>query len=496
VRRLGVLLLCALALPAASARAWTWPVDGQVVRGYSFDHDHPYAGAQHRGIDIGAAAGAPVLAPADGVVAFAGTVPGGGKTVSIETPFGTTVTLLHLGSIHVTRAAPVGEASIVGTVGPSGEPEVAEPYVHLGIRTTAEEEGYLDPLAFLPARPAAEPPAAVAPEPVPAAEPHEGEAPAPAAAPAQPPAPAAASEQPPTATAEPATGAPDVPAPSAEPAVVVAEPVSSAEQPSAEVDEAAPAPHAEAATVSATAPAETSPEEAASRAEAPAADTTTPARTRAGGTGTASAHGRIASAHGEVPVVRLTLALAAAVRHAAPVDGRATSPAPEPASVLRSGLTQGDGADAVDHVAARATGHPSARSRPSTATPASVRGDERLRLGVAAYLLPALATVVLGAIAGVLLRRRDATEAVRMMSASEPEPTVARFETEERTRRAGVAVRERPQTPRSRGGVRRAGGHLRPVPPPEEEPRADGEWHGRARDARDGDGGQGRRLAA
>src|SRR3954471_5811315 len=152
VRRLAVLLMCACALPVSAARAWTWPVDGPVLRPFSFDHAHPYAGGQHRGVDLGAPGGAQVLAPAAGVVSFAGTVPTGGKTVSIETPLGYTATLVHLGSIGVKRGARVGEGSVVGTVGPSGVPDLAEPYVYFGLRTTSDQQGYVDPMIVLPPR--------------------------------------------------------------------------------------------------------------------------------------------------------------------------------------------------------------------------------------------------------------------------------------------------------------------------------------------------------
>ena len=62
-----------------SAGAWTWPVDGPVLRPFTFDAAHPYAGGQHRGVDIGAATGTPVVAPAAGEVTFAGTVPTSGS---------------------------------------------------------------------------------------------------------------------------------------------------------------------------------------------------------------------------------------------------------------------------------------------------------------------------------------------------------------------------------------------------------------------------------
>src|SRR2546429_7421927 len=98
MRRFAVVLLCVLALPA-SARAWTWPVDGPVLRPFTFDPAHPYSGGQHRGIDIGAAAGAPVAAPAGGVVSLAGSLPTNGLTLTIKTADRYSLTLVHLGSI-------------------------------------------------------------------------------------------------------------------------------------------------------------------------------------------------------------------------------------------------------------------------------------------------------------------------------------------------------------------------------------------------------------
>src|SRR6266540_4996201 len=143
-------LLAAL-LGAPGAAAWTWPVDGPVLRPF-VAHDDPYTGGQHRGIDIGAPSGTDVLAPASGVVSFAGQVPREGKCLTIRTADGYSVTLVHLGAIGVGVGTAVDEGEVVGTIGPSGEPEWPEPYVHLGIRLTSDPHGYLDPLLFLPAR--------------------------------------------------------------------------------------------------------------------------------------------------------------------------------------------------------------------------------------------------------------------------------------------------------------------------------------------------------
>ena len=152
-RLLPLVLFFVLWVPAA--HAWTWPVEGPVLQGYSYDAAHPYAGGQHRGIDIGASAtGIPVLAPATGTVTYAGSIGSNGKTLTIETADGLAVTLTHLGSIAVARDDAVTEGETIGTVGPTGTPEFDGPYVHLGIRLADDAHGYLDPLSLLPVAPA------------------------------------------------------------------------------------------------------------------------------------------------------------------------------------------------------------------------------------------------------------------------------------------------------------------------------------------------------
>jgi murein DD-endopeptidase MepM/ murein hydrolase activator NlpD len=227
-RRSLLVLLLLLFVPAAAG--WTWPVQGPVLQTFSFDPAHPYAAGQNRGIAIGAGDGATVLAPASGIVSFAGTVPTNGKTLTIQTPSGLAVSLTHLGSIEVARNASVDEGAAVGTVGPSGTPEFDVPYVHLGIRDAANDQGYLDPLAFLPVL--APPVAAPTPAPAPAVD-----VPAPA--------PVLAAPQPVEAPATPVAA----PAPVAEaPGVPVASPVPVVDAPAAQAVQAAP-------TVEAAAPA-------------------------------------------------------------------------------------------------------------------------------------------------------------------------------------------------------------------------------------------------
>src|SRR5215472_15617365 len=151
MRRFVLVLIAALAF-AGPASAWTWPASGPVLLAYSFDPAHPYAAGQHRGIDVGGSPGELVRAPAGGVVTFAGTVPGSGKSVTILTTDAWSVTVTQLGSIAVTKGATVAEGDGVGTIGPSGDPEVSGPYVQLGIRHADQDQGYVDPTTLLPPR--------------------------------------------------------------------------------------------------------------------------------------------------------------------------------------------------------------------------------------------------------------------------------------------------------------------------------------------------------
>ena len=75
---------------------------------------------------------------------------GSGKSVTITTPDGFVVTLTHLGSIAAHQGATIAEGDPAGTIGPSSDPEQTQPYVHLGVRVAAQEQGYVDPLSMLP----------------------------------------------------------------------------------------------------------------------------------------------------------------------------------------------------------------------------------------------------------------------------------------------------------------------------------------------------------
>src|SRR5437868_15245829 len=111
----AVLLLLASAPPATASPGWQWPVRGQVITPFRNGSD-PYAGGQHRGIDIAAPVGTDVVAAAGGIVRHAGVAGDSGLTVSVRAG-GYDVSYLHLASVAVKAGREVAAGERIGTVG-------------------------------------------------------------------------------------------------------------------------------------------------------------------------------------------------------------------------------------------------------------------------------------------------------------------------------------------------------------------------------------------
>ena len=127
-----------------SAGTYAWPVVGPVIRGFEPPPD-PYQPG-HRGIDIGAAFGTPVLAAQDGTVAFAGWV-AGALFVSVDHPDGHRSTYSWLSAVLVAEGDPVTRGEPIADSG-HGHPDVLIPHLHFGVRLGSQ---YLDPMLFLEA---------------------------------------------------------------------------------------------------------------------------------------------------------------------------------------------------------------------------------------------------------------------------------------------------------------------------------------------------------
>ena len=151
--------------PARAASGWRWPVRGAVITAYRNATD-PYAAGQHRGIDIAAPTGTPVVAATGGTVRFAGRVGFSGLVVAVRTGDGRFDTsYLHLSAIAVRRGQRVQPGQRLGAIGTTGRRSAAQPHLHFGVRDAGSRHGYHDPLDFLPP---AGPPASRAPHGAPA----------------------------------------------------------------------------------------------------------------------------------------------------------------------------------------------------------------------------------------------------------------------------------------------------------------------------------------
>jgi murein DD-endopeptidase MepM/ murein hydrolase activator NlpD len=128
--------------PALAAGTWTWPATGPMVHPYD-PPTSPY-GTGHRGIDIGVPAGTVVVAPAPGVVSFAGSV-GGRLFVTIDHGKGLTSTSSWVAALMVRRGQAVTAGQPVAVSGPC-HPGDLEPCLHFGVR---RDGVYQDPLDFL-----------------------------------------------------------------------------------------------------------------------------------------------------------------------------------------------------------------------------------------------------------------------------------------------------------------------------------------------------------
>ena len=164
------LAACATPAPAHAAGHWKWPVKGDVITKYRNGSD-PYAGGQHRGVDIAAPVGRAIAAPTSGRVTFAGTAGSSGLTVSLRTADGRWDTsYLHLSSLSVSEGDRLEAGQRLGAVGITGRRSSSRPHLHFGVREAGSRHAYHDPMDFLaPVGPPtdAKPGPAVAPLPLP-----------------------------------------------------------------------------------------------------------------------------------------------------------------------------------------------------------------------------------------------------------------------------------------------------------------------------------------
>lgn len=134
----------AVAPPARLAGQFQWPASGTVVKRFGAGE----SGERNDGIKIAVPLGTPVLAAADGVVAYAGSgVPGLGGVVILRHGDRYTSVYGHAKELLVQRGQSVKRGQQIAVSGETGY--AARPQLHFEIR---QGRAPVDPLSKLPAR--------------------------------------------------------------------------------------------------------------------------------------------------------------------------------------------------------------------------------------------------------------------------------------------------------------------------------------------------------
>lgn len=130
-------------LPGGSMQftGYTWPSKGTLTSGYGWRW-----GRMHRGIDIAAPTGTPIVAAAPGVVTFANWNSGGyGNLVEIKHPNGSLTVYAHNSQILVREGQKVAQGELIAKMGSTGRS--TGPHLHFEIHPTGN--GAVNPMALL-----------------------------------------------------------------------------------------------------------------------------------------------------------------------------------------------------------------------------------------------------------------------------------------------------------------------------------------------------------
>ncbi|NES20447.1 MAG: peptidoglycan DD-metalloendopeptidase family protein [Symploca sp. SIO3E6] len=123
---------------------YIWPSKGVITSGYGMRW-----GRMHKGLDIAAPIGTPIVAAAPGVVVTAGWNSGGyGKLVEIQHPDGSQTLYAHNNRILVRRGQRVAQGQQISEMGSTGYS--TGPHLHFEVHPSGR--GAVNPMAYLPRR--------------------------------------------------------------------------------------------------------------------------------------------------------------------------------------------------------------------------------------------------------------------------------------------------------------------------------------------------------
>jgi murein DD-endopeptidase MepM/ murein hydrolase activator NlpD len=106
-----------------------WPVKGWLTSTFGY-RSSPFTGRRelHKGLDIATRSGIPIIAPADGLVVFAGREGGFGNMVIIDHGYGITTRYGHCSSLETKLGQKIKRGDVVARVGNTGRS--TGPHVH------------------------------------------------------------------------------------------------------------------------------------------------------------------------------------------------------------------------------------------------------------------------------------------------------------------------------------------------------------------------------
>lgn len=109
----------------------------------------PRVGHRHRGVDIFARKGTPVVSATSGLVIFIGNLSLGGKVVTVLSPDFKFFYYAHLDTISVGKFQYLTAGDNIGTVGNTGNAKFTPPHLHFSISRFAPRQIYFDPVPLL-----------------------------------------------------------------------------------------------------------------------------------------------------------------------------------------------------------------------------------------------------------------------------------------------------------------------------------------------------------
>lgn len=106
----------------------------------------PYSGGRkmHEGLDVGAPFGTPIVAPADGIITFAGHKPGFGNFVQIDHGYGIETIYAHAQKVIAKNGQKIKRGDLIAKVGSTGYS--TGPHLHYEVRVNGIA---VDPLYFV-----------------------------------------------------------------------------------------------------------------------------------------------------------------------------------------------------------------------------------------------------------------------------------------------------------------------------------------------------------